>query len=288
MTIAILGSDSFLAKHLIEALSRDRHVLTLFSRTTPEPFSFPQAAPSADRLAQFDAIILTASAGVQAGTKVTTTDLYSINLFYPVTLINELVERNYPGIVITFGSYFEIGNCTTRQSFNESQLVLTPHLARHPYSLSKRMLTRFRDSYNGSFPWFHLILPTIYGKGERDTRLIPYLIENARLQKNLSVTAGTQERQYLHVADVADFVSLALGQKVSPNIYNLAPTESTTIADLRATTIRIANPNYTGTIEIKSGRDEEMKFLNIDATRALQAGWKPCVSLESGIQSYLE
>lgn len=287
MKIGLLGSDSFLAKQLFDSFQREGHVVTPFSRNTPDKFNYPHSVPSITKLISFDALVLTASAGVQAGSGVTTTDLYGINLFYPVKLITQLIEHDYKGVVITFGSYFEIGNCNDDKSFNEKDLVHTPYVAKNPYSLSKRMLTRFHDSFMGTFKWFHVVLPTIYGKGERPARFIPYLVESARQQKDLSVTAGTQVRQYIHTDDVASFLSLALNDRITAGIYNLAPAASITIAELRALTIKVANSNYHGSIEIKAGRDEDMKILKLDASKANSSGWQPKVSLEAGINSYL-
>jgi len=287
MKIALLGSESFLAKQLATLFQKNNWDFTSFSKTTPDRFSYPDAVPSILKLLSFDAIVLTASAGVQAGSSVTTTDLFGINLFYPIELITRLGEHNFKGFVITFGSYFEIGNCNDDRALNENDLIHTPYIAKNPYSLSKRLLTRYRESFQGAFNWFHVVLPTIYGKGERSARLIPYLIESARLQKNLSVTAGQQIRQYLHTDDVAAFVAMALNNNITAGIYNLAPANSITIAELRNVTIRLANPDYKGSIEIKTGRDEDMKILKLDASRANSQGWLPTVSLEKGINSYL-
>ena len=287
MKIAILGSDSFLAKQLSSSFQSNGWNVTPFSRTTTDRFSFPDAVPSIVKLTSFDVIVLTASAGVQAGSGVSATDLYGINLFYPVELITQLGEHGFNGIMITFGSYFEIGNCGDDRALNEIDLVHTPYVARNAYSLSKRLLTRFRDSFHESFRWFHVVLPTIYGKGERSARLIPYLIESARLQKDLSVTAGLQVRQYLHTDDVSTFVEMALTNRIPADIYNLAPAGSVTISELRSLTIHLANPGYRGSIEIKTGRDEDMKVLKLDASKANSRGWLPKVSLEAGINSYL-
>jgi len=288
MKIALLGSESFLAKHLSESFRHHNGWdTTPFSRYGSDQFSYPHGVPLISTLTSYDAIVLTASAGVQAGSDVSATDLYGINLFYPVELITQLTEHNFRGIVITFGSYFEIGNCNEDRSFNENALVHTPYAAKNPYSLSKRLLTRFHDSFQGSFPWFHVVLPTIYGKGERSARLIPYLIESARQQKDLSVTAGQQVRQYLHTDDVSVFIGMALNNSLAPGMYNLAPASSVTIAELRTLTIRLANPDYRGAIEIKTGRDEDMKILKLDASKANLQNWQPKVSLEAGINSYL-
>lgn len=287
MKAAVLGSTSFLAGYVIRMLKTVAHDVTEFSRTGTEIFSYPDRLPSTEQLAQFDLIVLTASAGVQAGNAVKTVDLIGVNLFYPVALITELTERNFKGVVITFGSYFEIGNCSDDRVFDEQALVHTTYPATNPYSTSKRLLTRFRDSYASAMRWYHIVLPTIYGKGERPARFIPYLIDAARGQKDLKVTAGNQVRQYLHADDVCTFVNMIISSQITPDIYNLAPAESMTIADLRTLTIKTANPDYKGNIAITAGRDEQMKILKLDALKANSHGWKPKVSLEKGIRSYL-
>jgi nucleoside-diphosphate-sugar epimerase len=280
--LAVLGGSSFLAQHLAE--QSVAHKISLFSRRGPLVFDYPRIVPDMSQLAGHDAIVLTAAAGVQGARK---DDSFGINTFFPIQLVHELETVNFKGTLITFGSYFEIGDCPDDRTFDEPGIVCSQYPTASSYVISKRLLTRFWSSYSGTLRWFHLILPSLYGKGENPSRIISYLIGALRDGAKLRVSEGTQVRQYLHVSDVISFLQMTLNVDVQPGIYNLAPTNSISIAQLRSKVIQAVGAGEIE-IEIVPSHDEGQKVLKLDAAKAQATGWKPAVSIDAGIKSYFE
>jgi nucleoside-diphosphate-sugar epimerase len=282
--IAIVGGDSFLARHLRNQINDEGP--TVYTRGGINPFDYPRAIPDMESLANHGAIILTAAGGVQAKKDGGRVDIFGINTFFPIQLVQEMEVRNFKGTLITFGSYFEIGDCPNDRSFTETQLVHSDYATLNPYVVSKRLLSRFWNSYSGPLRWFHLILPSLYGKGENPARIISYLIASLREGIKLRVSEGTQVRQYLHVSDAISFIRLSLSTNISPGMYNLAPDHAITIADLRSKVMEMVGDRRDVKMETIPSRDEGQKFLKLDGGKARATGWSPAVSLEEGIKSY--
>jgi len=285
--VAILGGYSFLATYLCRHLKAKGFQVDLYSQYNPPFFYYPYQLPHAENLIDYDLIILTAAAGVQARKSVTSEAIFGLNAFFPIQLIYQLEQYKFGGKLITFGSYFEIGDCSTTTPFNEEDVIYSKLPATSEYVISKRLLSRFRSSYNSAFAWYHLILPSIYGKGEDPSRLIPYLIRGIQHGEKLQVTQGKQLRQYLHVEDVLSFIKLLTESEIQSGMYNLAPDHPISIADLRTKLIELVSKVGDMQIEIISMRDENMKVLKLNAAKANAIGWRPLVSLDEGILSYL-
>jgi nucleoside-diphosphate-sugar epimerase len=228
MNICFIGSNGFVAKTFGAYLAND-HQITVLGRTQPtytchtfletdllsNVFDF-------ERLASFDLIFYFAGEGVQAAAKPSANALYEINTFVPIKLILGLEGVGYKGKIITFGSYAEIGSTNSKKAFDEKQILLSQLPIPNNYTISKRLLSRFIDTYKYEHvQLYHFILPTVYGKGENTNRLIPYLI-NCHLEgKKSMLTSGTQVRHYLHIAELPDMIMRAL-KTDTPGIYNVA------------------------------------------------------------------
>lgn len=286
--IAILGGNSFLASYVQKYFADVSHEVDSFQRNGEFKLEYPSFVPPIDILLKYDTIIITASAGVQSGKVETDQIILGLNAFYPIQLIMELEKYNYKGKVVTFGSYFEIGNCGEDKFLNEYEVIHSDLDTRNLYALSKRLLSRFCSSYSGPVAWYHLILPSVYGKGENPSRLIPYLIGSVQAGNTIKVTKGAQVRQYLHASDVVSFIDYFHKEQISPGIYNLSPDESLTIAALRSLVIEMVASDSKFVMEIIQGRDENMRILQLDSSKARSYGWLPSTRLKKGIQSYFE
>jgi nucleoside-diphosphate-sugar epimerase len=280
--VVVLGGSSFLARHLVQQLTA--YETSVYDRSGAKQFNYPVAIPDINELAEHDAIVLTAASGVQPGRD---QNVFGVNTFFPIQLVDGLDARKFKGQLITFGSYFEIGDCSSDKIFTEVEVVHSDNPAANSYVISKRLLTRFWSSYQGGLKWFHLILPSLYGKGENPARIISYLIGALREGAKLRVSEGSQVRQYLHVNDVVSFIRMILNAEVQPGIYNLAPANAISIAELRSKVVRAVGSGHVE-LEIIPSRDEGQKVLKLSNAKAMATGWQPAVSIEEGINSYLK
>jgi nucleoside-diphosphate-sugar epimerase len=173
-------------------------------------------------------------AGIQANLKEGFNLIYNLNVTAPVTICNKLKELDYKGVVVTFGSYFEMGETKEEKFFTEGDVLSSTASAPSDYVVSKRMLSRFVTSYKHEFTHWHFIIPTIYGAGENPKRLIPYVVNAIKNNEELHFTAGDQTRQYLHVSEIPRFLELAYERKLPSGMYNIEGKETLTVKNLVA------------------------------------------------------
>lgn len=291
---AIIGSSAFLSQYLIVDLKSKNHKLTLFSREKSNDkhafseFSYPNNIPDFAVFLEFDVVIFVAAAGVQSSKKYSSEEIYALNTFLPISLANYLTENNFQGILITFGSYFEIGAVKEMSKLDEVEVALANSEVPNHYCMSKRLLTRFVNDGLNKTNHYHIILPSIYGKNENSNRLIPYLIESLKNQKKLELTAGTQTRQFLHVKDVSQFVMHICNQSIASGVYNLAPDTDNLVRDVVEIVFDHFNQDVSDALGKIQRQDEAMQVLLLDNTKAKSTGWKPTIALKEGILDYFK
>lgn len=292
--IAIVGSNSFIARRLIAHLRKRPCHITGFSRRNDGlldahgAFDYPQVPVDFEKLLGFDHVLYCAGSGVQAG--VSQDGAYGMNVFLPVEMALFLSERKFAGKLVTFGSYFEIGHNHAARSFLEEELVASTRSVPNAYCVSKRMLTRFWHDARLTLDFYHLILPTIYGRGENGNRLIPYLVGALSAGKEPALTSGGQTRQYLHADDLARLLELILlGGCLQPGLYNVPGHETLQISELVMAVYEkmgVAGPPRRNRVH---RADEAMHYLALDGTRLREAlpQWEPRTPVSCGIEEYL-
>jgi nucleoside-diphosphate-sugar epimerase len=299
MKIAIIGSNSFLAKYIIRELSRHNIGPTLYgtvsSREFPllkyMPFKFPNQPINYSDLLGYDAVIYTAGAGIQANLKETPEMIYELNSFIPIRLATVLSTNNFKGKLITFGSYFEIGSEINERYYSENEVVASLKSVPNHYCVSKRILSRFFFNLQ-NLNFYHLILPNIYGKGENSQRLIPYLIRALTNNEQLKLTNGEQVRQYIHASDVANAIFDITCENYPKGIYNLCRREAIQIKELVKRIFDVFDQKAKlNALMLGSDtrKDTEMPYLLLDNTKALYTfKYQPEISIEEGIKTYLK
>ncbi len=309
MKICLIGATSFLARSIIEELlKKDDHILHLFSRKIPKiitqrhsqciysNYHFPAyPLPLNKKILPSEIIIYCAGAGIQPKHRDKSSHIFELNTFEPMRLINFLQKSRWQGQLITFGSYFEIGNNEQEKYFTEKELIYQRNILPNAYCESKFLLTQFIHqklvkAEKLSFHLLHMILTNIYGKEENRERLIPYLVSSIKNKQDVSLTSGRQKRQYVHVKDVALLITQIVNQKLS-GIFNITTQESISVKQVVEKTLCIGKKKTNIEVRADFGkaikRDSNMQFLALDNSKARKKlGFKASISLEKGIETY--
>ena len=299
MRIGVIGVTSFLGRRLIDTilLGNKQAELVLFtssndftykkySKVKYVKYYYPKILLNKSDLLDLDIIYFCSALGLEKRDDISDKSIIGINTFEPINLSMELEKENFSGKFVTFGSYFEIGQNEMVHKFSEEELAFSSRLLFNTYCLSKRMLTNFYSSKKNKINWFHFILPNFYGKGEKEFRLIPYLINAIANNEVINITEGKQIRQYLHVKDIVDLLLRLINEDFIPSIYNLVPNEFYTVADL--TKIILDSSSKENIIFNKIKRyDENMKVIIADNSKIKNAfSWEPKITLNDGIINY--
>lgn len=305
MKIAIIGATSFLGKTLISELKEGKHDLYLFSRVNSFDwmpslswtcYDYPSTPLNYATLTSFDVIYYCAGAGIQPKHQDNTAQIYELNAFEPIRLATALKELKYTGKLITFGSYFEIGNHQEERSYTENELASHRNPLPNAYCTAKNLLTRFVDTAlrtenNLSFSFQHFVLTNIYGATENNNRLIPYIIQSSIKKEALSFTSGEQQRQYTHIRDVTYFLAQHLKNNQS-GIFNLTTDKVISVREMIEKVLQVVEEELKIQPQASFGttdkRDISMKYLALNTSHLQNCfNFEPQISLEQGIKEYI-
>lgn len=239
MTISIIGTNGLLADEM--GLFCNSNNIDVISYGLAEPKAYQlekyhkinllENKIDYSKLIRSDLIVYASGAGIQSNLNESSELIYGLNTYAPITICKELDAVDYRGVFITFGSYFEIGSNSDDHQFTEFEVGSSMLDVPNDYCISKRLLTRFVNSYNPPFKHFHLILPTIYGQRESTHRLIPYTVSAIKNKESVQFTDGQQVRQYLYVGDVPEIL-MSLAMQETGGIYNLSGIETYTVREV--------------------------------------------------------
>lgn len=296
MKFSILGTNGFLSTAIARHCEKEGYALDMYGLSAPighrydnfYKVNFMDASLDCSTLLSSDVIIYAIGAGIQSNLKEGFNLIYSLNVSVPVYLCNKLKEFGYKGTIVTFGSFFEIGETTEVKSFTENDILTSTAPAPNDYTVSKRMLSSFVASYKHDFRHWHFILPTIYGSGENPNRLIPYTIDAVRNGKKLHFTSGDQTRQYIHVSEIPAILELSIYKNLSSGIYNIEGRETMTVKEIVSLIHNVMGKTVSDNcFGLAERTDAGMKYLALDGGRLRSAtGFRPSINIIDVIDTY--
>ncbi len=132
---------------------------------------------------------------------------------------------------------------------------------------------------------------TVYGPGEHPGRLLPALLETARMGASLELTAGVQQRDFSYVDDVSEgLLRLGVARTLPGEIVNLATGRLTSVRHFAETAARILEipPDRLHFGRLPT-RGEEMAHAPVSITRLKEVtSWVPSTSIEEGIKRTMQ
>lgn len=296
MKITILGTNGFLSRAIALYCNEKHYTLNMYGLNEPvghEYDTFHKVNLMTDDLnnediIQSDIIVYAIGAGIQSNLKEGNDLIYNLNVNVPVKICNSLKTAEYKGCFITFGSVFEMGETKEERYFTEEDVLTSICPASNDYTVSKRMLSRFIDSYKHDFTHWHFFIPTIYGEKENPLRLIPYTINAIKNKEKLHFTAGDQTRQYIYVGEVPCMIDLAYSKKLPSGIYNIQGKDTLTVREIVTKIHKHFNVEVPDDCFGSAKRaDVGMKYLALDGTKLKNAiGFEAKTSLTDVIDKY--
>lgn len=296
MKVTILGTNGFLSRAIAVYCNGKGYPVNMYGLDEPTGHSYDsfhkvnlmtEELDYSD-LIKSDIIVYAIGAGIQSNLKEGNDLIYNLNVTAPVKICNALKTAGYKGCFITFGSVFEMGETHDERFFTEVDVLTSVCPAPNDYTVSKRMLSRFVDSYKHDFTHWHFFIPTIYGEKENPFRLIPYTINAIRNNEPLHFTAGDQTRQYIYVGEVPAMIDLAYDKQLPSGIYNIQGKDTLTVREIVTAIHRHFGKDVPNDCFGSANRaDVGMKYLALDGTKLKNAiGFEATISLTDVIDRY--
>lgn len=211
-------------------------------------------------------------------------DVIKVHLHGLIELISNLSKDSLESF-LQIGSSDEYGNINAPQCENHLEKPFSP------YSYAKFAASHFiKFLYRAeNFPGKVLRPFLIYGPGQEQDRLIPYVIKNALNDYSFKVSSGEQLRDFLYINDAVDVIFKALtNHDINGEIINIGSGEPVRVKDAVQKIIKIigsGKPLY-GSQSIRQGTAVNL-YPNIEKSRNLLK-WEPKFSLDDGLKEYIQ
>jgi len=295
--VLITGATGFIGRYLVERALRSGAVVTTLSRSRAMiPGASTHIAVDIGSRSEVwkavqelepAAILHAASLGVTE--KAELSEMLRSNVAGTDNLLSAAASLSNPPSVVMAGSGYE---------YRAQSRPLTeddPVFPASPYGISKAAATYCAANYATGMPLTVLRVFNVYGPGERLPRLLPYIVQNARLGNPVEVTACEQVRDFIYVRDLASIFWRALecapenGQLRTLNVGSGSPAP---LKEFVCTIVRVLQERGMY-VQVKFGarpyRAGEPMYYAADTSRMASAlGRPPVTPLEVGVRETVE
>jgi len=294
--VLITGATGFVGQHVLVqglALGVELHALSRAEQHSDGVCWWQGDLLDADATKQIlsqvrpDGILHLAAGGVAYGAA-RNRDVLRVNVEGLAVLLDAARDADISPHVVIAGSGFEYA--PQNQPLREDDPIAPTSV----YGVSKAAATLLARLYAVSFPISVLRLFSLYGSGEQEPRVVPYVIAQTLRGLPVELTPGEQVRDYAYVKDAAEGFWRTLASPpiaTAFRVWNLASGVSITLRSFleilgQLLLERGLTPDLRfGTRPYRS--DELMTYAaDIEKLRAALA-WSPSTSLSAGLSAML-
>jgi len=279
MRILVTGASGYLGSRLVKYLSGKHQVTALIrSSSSKERLSgLSVEVRTADNYDQLclvfeqvkpEIVINTVALYGRKGEK--QSDLVAANITYPVQLL-ELSEEYSARALIHTGTSLTDGVSL--------------------YSLTKNTFVKIANAsaLNGA-KFINIELEHFYGPGDDSTKFLSYVAQECNANRDLDLTEGTQERDFIYIDDVLSAYETiienidALNNKESfPLGTGEAPTVKSVVETIHKACGSSSKLNF-GAVPM---RDKELRVSKANTLKLKALGWQPSLLIVAGLKKML-
>lgn len=202
-------------------------------------------------------------------------DITAVNLLGCINVMRAALSTSNPKVVLC-------------GSMEEAPPGYMPEEPTSPYAAAKHSARLYAQMFHRQFGLDVTMtrIFMVYGPGQQDTsRLIPHVITNLLDNASPQIGSGVRQVDWIFIDDVVDaLMLLAQYQTTSGRVFDIGTGSLTTIGDVVATLEKqipsAAKPEF-GSVD---DRGEETEFYADWRSLAELCGWKPRISLETGLE----
>jgi CDP-paratose synthetase len=274
MDLYLTGGTGFIGKHLLKSDAFNDFNVTLLVRKEPPPdlIAYPYILIGdflSKNFEHFSGLFL--HAATDYGRQGNIADIINTNLTLPMYIVEKL-QKNLMGFVYLDTYYNKVN-------------YQYPHLLN--YSISKMFFHNWSKLAFPNLSQKRLILEHVYGPDDRLDKFVPNLIQKARLNQDMELSSGHQIRDFVHVKDVTNAISIVLRKSnYSPNFnetFEIGTGVGSSIADFAQLVYKIAGSNAKLNFGAIPDRDQEIPVSVANIGNLKSLGFEPSISLKDGL-----
>jgi len=281
MNVLLTGATGFLGSHLARKLVRSGHELTAIRRRSSSLSRVqdieseirwftvnPSGEVDAAAFAGMDVVVHTAATYGRSG-----------------EAMAEVAETN----TVFSLRILEAAVCHGIRKFINTDSALPPET--NPYTLAKAQFAQWGKyaCESGKIQFINLRLEHFYGPGDEESKFTCRVIKTClRNQPELKLTAGTQKRDFIYVADVVDALYLLIVQNLATagNYVDipLGSGTATTVRELVETIHQLSQSTTRLVFGAIPMKPNDVMLSCADISMLEELGWKPTTSLREGLE----
>ena len=294
-SLLILGGTGFIGKHVAKRAIQEEYETYIFCRNIPKIEERIKGCKylhcdltNKDNIKitknyKFNYVINLSGDIIHDDFKNGGKSVIDIHLNALINLLSIMPRDNLLGFV-QIGSSDEYGDSPSPQIEKQKEKPFSS------YSYAKFAATHFIQylSRTECFPGKVLRPFLIYGPGQDENRLIPYVIKKALNNEVIQISSGNQLRDFLYIQDAVDVIFLALvNDKINGKIINIGsgkPVKVKNIVEEIIANIGLGKAVY-GQRELRKGEIFSL-YPNIEYAKKFLS-WEPKISLKAGINKII-
>lgn len=292
LRILVTGATGFIGRALVPHLLRQGYAVTALAREgyaeSGWPLELTAVRPHLDVVyADLRNFQLTARAVRDAQPDVVI-HLAAVGVADPFLPVDTAVRHNLTGTLNLLRACFE-KTLTTRQLI----IARTPGewASMNVYAASKAAAWNFCEMYGRTQNWpiRGAMIFQAYGPGQSPRNLIPAAIIAARAGQDFPMTAGTQQRDWIYVTDVAAGLTAMIGAPLTPGeTIELGGGQATSLLDVVQLIYQLTGRGGRPLPGVLPSRPGEVEVQVANAVYARERiGWSTAVTLEEGIKKVI-
>jgi len=273
MCVLITGGDGFIGKYLCDWLSKKNIFFDCWKDDVFQLTDFNE---------KYEVVVHLAAVSSPAQFHNSPLDGFKTNVIGTQVVLN-YCRRVGAGIVFssTCGVYSRpLGKAALSEN--------APIAPADAYSMSKYLAEElcFIESKRAHIPYAVLRLFNVYGKGQREPFIIPYIINNLIADKPVFLKTPNNKRDFVHVLDISRGIAQAIEfvQSGGKGIFNIGTGMAPSILEVAQCCEKILGKN--GMVNFENAKTEEPG--DVVAADLLMAkenlNWTPRISLTEGLR----
>lgn len=292
MRVFVTGGTGFIGSHVVKELLKKENTLLLLSRQPRDALSkmpeidivqgdLSDIASWVNRVKEFKPQVAIHMAWESLPNYDARTSIRNLN--YGLNLITKLAESGCES-VICIGSCWEYGQQTGKLY---EDIALKPSNA---FTAAKNALhwlgREIAREHDLRFIWTRLFY--VYGPGQRETSLIPYIINCVRQGRKPAIKTPWARNDFIYVEDAARAISAIAKKPEKDGVYNIGSGSSTSVQQILDIVCEILCFPYEEE-KLTSASNEPVVDFWADISKIKHyIGWEPQVGIKEGIQRTID